>query len=112
MRDYELTLVISPDLTSENQKKLLARIKKIITDQEGVVAKTVEWGKKEFAYPIKKKTLGCYFWWEIKLAEDKVVPVDKKIKLEESILRYLLIRKETLRNTKGKGGKHGPKVTK
>lgn len=29
MRNYELTLVVNPDLTSENQKKLLNKIKKI-----------------------------------------------------------------------------------
>lgn len=106
MRDYELTLVIDPDLTSENQKKLITKIKKLITDFKGKVGKTDEWGRKELAYPIKKKTLGYYFLLETKLPEKAPAKIDKKLKLEEGIIRYLLIRREK----REKGGEHGPKI--
>lgn len=94
MRTYELTLIVDPDLTSENQKKLLAKIKKLIEELEGKVGKTNEWGKKEFAYPIKKKNLGYYFFWEIKLPEKEAGNFDKKLKLEEEVMRYLLVKRE------------------
>lgn len=94
MRTYELTLIVDPDLTSENQKKLLAKIKKLIEELEGKVEKTNEWGKKEFTYPIKKKNLGYYFFWELILPSGAVSELDGKLKLEEEIIRYLLVRKE------------------
>lgn len=100
MRTYELTLIVDPDLTSENQKKLLAKIKKLIEELEGKVEKTSEWGKKEFTYPIKKKNLGYYFFWELILPPGAVSELDGKLKLEEEIIRYLLV----------KGGKNGAKV--
>ena len=113
-----MTLVIDPDLTEENQKKLLTKIKKIITDLEGDVVKSTEWGEKELAYPIRKKDQAFFHLWELKLPEDKILEIDKKIKLEEEILRYLLVRKESptpvakATSVRGKGGKHGAKVTK
>lgn len=113
MRDYELTLVIDPDLTSENQKKLVTKIKKIITDLKGKVATTKEWGKKELAYPIKKKTLGYYFFLETNLPEKAPAEIEKKLKLEEGVMRYLLVKAEkpsSAKASEGKGGKHGPKV--
>jgi len=115
MRDYELTLVIDPDLTSENQKKLVTKTKKIITDLKGKVGKTDEWGRKELAYPIMKKTLGYYFFLETKLPQKALAEIEKKLKLEEGIIRYLLVRSEkpqnhSVRGKGEKGGEHGAKV--
>lgn len=93
MREYELVLVVDPDLTSEKQKKQLEKIKKIIADLKGEVQKTVEWGKKELTYPIKKKNLGYYFLWELNLPEKIYGEFDKKLKLEEGVIRYLLVRR-------------------
>jgi small subunit ribosomal protein S6 len=93
MRDYELTLIVDPDLTSEKQKKLQEKIKKIIADLKGEVKKTTEWGKKELAYPIKKKDMGYYFLWNIKLPSSAAFALESKLKLEEGLMRYLLVRR-------------------
>ena len=93
MRDYELVLVVDPDLTPEKQKKLIAQIKKIIEEFKGRVAKIDEWGKKELSYPIEKKNLGYYFLLTTQLPEKKISDFDRKLKLEKGILRYLLVRR-------------------
>lgn len=93
MRDYELTLVLDPDLTSENQKKLVDKTKKLIENIKGEVTKIKEWGRRQLAYPIKKKKMGFYFLLEIKLPEKSPLELDKKLKLEEEIIRYLLVRR-------------------
>ena len=121
MRTYELTLVIDPDLSSEDIKKLIAKIKKIVEELKGQVRETTDWGRKELAYPIKKKSMGCYFLWQISLPEESPNDLDKKLKVEENIIRYLLIRKELVKESptsprknrgsvRGTGGKHGAKV--
>lgn len=126
MRDYELTLVLDGDLSSEKQKSQLEKIKKIINDLGGKVKKTVEWGKKQLAYPIffvgslsgqkdkqatSKKTTGYYFLWEISLPAPEVINFTKKIKLEEGVLRYLLVKLTKPNKKVGKGGgKNGATV--
>lgn len=100
MRTYELTLVIDPELSLEETKKLIAKTKKIVEDLKGKVGETIDWGKKELAYPIKKAHFGCFFLWLISLREETVDQLDKKIRLEEDIIRYLLVK----RDTKKKGG--------
>lgn len=94
MRDYELVLVIDPDLAEGNQKKEIAKVKKIIEDLKGKVEKTDEWGKRELAYPIKKKNLGYYFLLAVKLPPAVPAQIENKLKLEEKIIRYLLVKKE------------------
>lgn len=94
MRDYELVLVVDPELTSVKQKAFLTKIKKFVTGFKGKVAKTDEWGKKELVFPIKQKKRADYFLWAVSLPEDKVGELDKKLKLEEELLRYLFVKKE------------------
>lgn len=94
MRDYELTLVVDPEGSEEDRKKQTAKIEKIIEDLKGKVEEIDEWGKKKLAYPIKKKNLGYYFLWTIKLPEEVIMDLDKKLRLEEGLLRYLLVRRE------------------
>ena len=89
-----MTLILDADLSSEDQKKLIEKIKKIIEDTKGKVEKINDWGKKELAYPIKKKKMGSYFLWEIKVAPQDLDKIDKKLKIEEEVLRYLVLRKE------------------
>lgn len=94
MRDYELVLVIDPEASGADQKKLVKSVKKIVEDLKGKVEKTDEWGKRELAYPIKKKNLGYYFLLAIKLPATAAIQIENKLKLEEKIIRYLLVKKE------------------
>ncbi|HUS60144.1 MAG TPA: 30S ribosomal protein S6 [Nevskiaceae bacterium] len=95
MRDYELTLIIDPDLSAEDQKKVITKVKKIIIDLKGKVEKLDEWGKKPLSYPIKKKNMGSYFYLEIKLPAESANQIDKKLKIEESVMRYLIVSLST-----------------
>lgn len=103
MRDYELVLIISPDLDLDGQKKVLAKIKKEIEEVKGKVVKETEWGKKELAYPIAKKTSGRFLLLEVSLPEGEIKDLDPKFRNQEGILRHLLVRKEN---------KNGPKIVK
>ena len=98
MRDYELTLVINPEISGEERKKLLTQIKKIVEGLKGKIGKTNDWGKKELAYPIKKQNLGYYFLLVVKLPEKAPSELDKKLRLEEKIMRFLLVKREKTRN--------------
>jgi small subunit ribosomal protein S6 len=110
MRDYELVLVLDPDLTSEKRKKLLKKIQDALAGGNGKVVKKDEWGQKQLAYPIKHKVMGYYFFWEIKLPATAIEVVDEMLKSAEGLLRYLLIRKETdKKKSKSKRDKGGEK---
>ena len=94
MEKYELTLVLDADLDSEDQKKLIAKIKKTIEDNKGKIKSEEEWGKKELAYPINKKKNGVYLLLDLESSKEDLPKIDKKLKMEEGVLRYLILRKE------------------
>lgn len=72
---------------------LLDSLSKKLTASEGKVTKEDLWGVKTLAYPIKKQTSGYYAHFEIEADPKDAKAIDKSLKVEEDILRYLLIRR-------------------
>lgn len=91
--NYELALILSAKLTDEKQKKILDEVKKYITGAAGKAEDAKLFGKKKFAYPINKETEGFYFIITFQLEGKETAPLNKKLTLNEGVLRYLLIRK-------------------
>lgn len=94
MRDYELTLVLRADLPDKTQKKLLEMIKKSVEEAKGKVEKEDLWGKRALAYPISKVSEGIYTHLAFNLPEGETFRLEKKIKLEEGVLRHLLVKRD------------------
>lgn len=93
MNSYYLTLVLKVDLEEKDRKALLDGIVKKLTGGEGKVEKEDLWGEKALAYPIKRQTKGYYAHFEIEADPKDAKGLDKSLKVEEDILRYLLVRR-------------------
>lgn len=93
MNSYLLTLVLKPDLEDKDRKTLLDGVVKKLVGEDGKVEKEDLWGVRDLAYPIKKQTKGFYAHYEISADPKNAKGLDKSLKVEEDILRYLLIRR-------------------
>jgi len=89
-KNYELMLVL-PD--GKQQKEAEALVKEWLGKSGGKVVKVDFWGKRDLVYPIKKQMKGVYVLFELELAADEVTELQKRIKLEEGLLRNLLVVK-------------------
>ncbi|PIS09078.1 30S ribosomal protein S6 [Candidatus Beckwithbacteria bacterium CG10_big_fil_rev_8_21_14_0_10_34_10] len=92
MPDYDLVLILKPSLKPEEEKKELAKVKKMTLDLEGKLGKNESWGKRDLAYPILKNKEAIYHKFKINLPTKAILSWRAKIKLNENIIRYLLIR--------------------
>ena len=93
MNSYYLTLVLQPKMEEGERKALLDSISKKLVGEEGKVEKEDLWGVRPFAYPIKKHTSGYFAHFEILADPKDAKAIDKSLKLEEDVLRYLLVRR-------------------
>ncbi len=89
---YLLTLVLKADLDEKTRKELLDAMLKKALGKGGKAAKEDMWGVRDLAYPIKKQTKGYYAHYELETDPANVKDLDKVLKVEEDILRYLLTR--------------------
>ena len=93
-RNYELVVILDPELKDEEQEKLLNKIKDQIAEAEGKVLETKKWGRKELAFPISKKTAGVYYLLNFSASVSSILSLRQKLQLEDKILRFLMVIEE------------------
>lgn len=92
MNSYLLTLILKPGLDEKERKTLLDAMVKKIIGTDGKVKKEDFWGERDFAYKLKKQTKGFYAHFELEANPKNIKGIDKTFRLEEDILRFLLVR--------------------
>jgi small subunit ribosomal protein S6 len=93
MNNYLLTLVLKSEQDEKARKELLDDIKKIITGTDGKIEKEDLWGNRDLAYPIKRQTKGFYAHFEFETDPKNAKGLDKALKVQEDVIRHLLIRR-------------------
>ena len=89
MRNYETIVIFKTGATEAAVSTITKKLEKVITKKPGKVAKKDEWGNKTLAYPIKKEKQGKYVVWHYTQEPKVIAEVDKALRYEEDILRYV-----------------------
>ncbi len=92
MKKYEIMFIVKATQESADIKKTAENAKKILTSEKAKVVEMKELGEKKLAYPIKKEINGYYFVMQVEATKDTIMEFDRKIKLDENILRHLIIK--------------------
>lgn len=88
MNQYILTMILRPDLEDKARESLL----KSTVSKFGKVVKEDLWGNRDLVYPIKKNRKGYFAHFEFESDPSTIYDLDKSLKLDEDVIRYLLIR--------------------
>jgi small subunit ribosomal protein S6 len=89
---YETVFIARQDMTPASVDELSAAMKKVIEDGNGKVIKTDNWGLKTLAYRIQKNRKGYYVLMNIDAPAPAVLEMERQIRLNEDVLRYMTIR--------------------
>lgn len=90
MKEYELTVLVHPDLEVDIETPL-TKIRGIISSAGGSIVSEDNWGKKKLAYRIKKEDFAVYVYFDIKLPADAPLKISSIFNITDEILRYLLV---------------------
>ena len=94
MRNYEFTFIIHPDIEDEGITDTVEKVSQFITEGGGQVTNADHWGRRRLAYPIQKQKEGYYVLMQVQLDSKSIVELERKLKLTEEVIRYLLVRVE------------------
>jgi small subunit ribosomal protein S6 len=92
VRDYELTLILKPDLGEEGVANTSERIKGWITGNGGEVLSVTNAGRKRLAYPIKHMRDASYVVMQVRARPEVLPGVERNLKLSEDVLRHMFLR--------------------
>ncbi len=93
MASYELTIILPGDTGAAKVKTFTQTLGKNVTTAKGRVVKSDEWGKIALTYPIKKNETGFFLHFELELEGAEVKNLTNRFKLDDDIIRYLLVKK-------------------
>jgi small subunit ribosomal protein S6 len=88
---YELMVIIKPLLPENVRMGVESKIIETLETAEGKVTKTDVWGKRHLAYRMQKHTEGFFVVYNFETAPADLANIEKVLKLNKDILRYLLI---------------------
>ncbi len=92
MSNYELVLIISPEVTDEEMPDFIAKVGDLIGKVGGTVDEVNQWGKRQLAYPIKRFAEGNYVLSKVNLKPNVTKDLDASFRLSGKILRHLLVK--------------------
>ena len=93
---YETVFIARQDIPAQEAEALAERFSGIVTEGGGSVARCEYWGLRTLAYRIKKNRKGHYTMLHIDAPSDAVSEMERNMRLNEDVLRYLTIRTESL----------------
>lgn len=92
MNQYEIAYFLSSNFNEEEANTVyLQKIKDMISELSGEIVKEQPLQKKKLAYPVKKEKQGYFGFMLFNLDPANIKLLDKKLKLEEYVLRYMVL---------------------
>ncbi len=95
MAFYEHTFVGKQDLSTKELDNLVKKYSDIIT-KSGKLLKTEKWGLLNLATKIKKNRKGIFVHFKFESKDDAVKNIEKKLSIENNIIRYLTVKYDKL----------------
>ena len=91
MRRYETFVIIDPDVSAEQREEFLTRVSELISQMEGDLVLTDEWGDRKLAYEVKKKARGYYVRFDYCGSGTLVNEIERFFRIDDRALKYMTV---------------------
>ena len=93
---YETVFIARQDIPAQEAEELADKFSSIVADNGGTVDRHEYWGLRNLAYRIKKNRKGHYTMLHIDAPPQAIAEMERNMRIDEDILRYLTIRSDAL----------------
>ena len=90
-RDYELGIIVNPDVGDEQARAIVERITQVIAAREGQIVRVNAVGRRRLAYPIDHHRDGLYFYFDLMAEPQSITEIERTLRVNEDIIRHLLL---------------------
>ena len=92
MNHYETVLIVTPVLAEEEAAKMVNEYEEYLKGEDAEIVHRENWGLRQLAYPIEKKTTGIYFLLEYKVDPSVIQKFEIGLQRDESVMRFLTVK--------------------
>jgi len=91
--DYEILLMLDPELAEERQAEVVARIRELVEKGGGTWGADDVWGRRRLAYEIDHKAEGSYHLLTFSAATETLDEISRVLKIDDNVMRHLATRR-------------------
>lgn len=99
--DYEILLMLDPDLAEEKQAEVVQRTRALIEQGGGAFERHDVWGRRKLAYEIDHRDEGAYHLLTFTTTPETLDEISRVLKIDDSVMRHMATRRP-------EGGPTGP----
>ena len=93
MRHYEVVLIVHPD-QSDQVVGMVERYIKLVQDNNGMVHRLEDWGRRQLAYPINKIHKAHYVLFNVETDGETLAELEELFRYNDAIIRSLVMRRD------------------
>lgn len=91
-RTYELMFILRPDMTEEDQDKLIANLEGQVGTAGGTVKSVERMGKRRLAYLVRKFQDGIYVLMVLEGGGAMVKEIERRLRVTEPVIKFITVR--------------------
>jgi small subunit ribosomal protein S6 len=91
--DYEILLMLDPELPDERQNEIVSRARELIESGGGRIEAHDVWGRRKLAYEIDHKPEGAYHLLTFAAEPTALDEVSRVLKITDGVMRHLAVRR-------------------
>lgn len=93
MTEYELLLMLDPEIAEERQAEIVARIRQLTEKGGGRWDAQDTWGRRRLAYEIDHKSEGVYHLLHLTCEPETLDEISRVLKIDDGVMRHLATRR-------------------
>jgi small subunit ribosomal protein S6 len=93
MREYEILLMLDPELTEERGNEILARVRERVDGDGGSWDGHEPWGRRKLAYEIDHKAEGVYHLLLFTATPETRDEVSRVLNITDGVMRHLAVHR-------------------
>jgi small subunit ribosomal protein S6 len=93
--DYEILLMLDPELPDERQNEIVTRVREGIERAGGSWSAHDVWGRRKLTYEIDHKADGVYHLLTFQSEPEALEEVSRVLKITDGVMRHLAVRQPT-----------------
>jgi len=91
-RTYELMFIVRPDMTEEDQEKLISTLGTAVSSSGGTVKNVEKMGKRRLAYTVRRFNDGMYILLTFEGSGGLVHELERRLRVTEPVIKFLSVR--------------------
>ena len=91
-RTYELMFIVRPDMTEEDQDKLISTLEHAVTSSGGQVKNVEKMGKRRLAYLVRRFHEGLYILLTVEGSGGLIHELERRLRVTEPVIKFMTVR--------------------